>query len=171
VANYSVTSTATSTVFRFIALRLFTVYGPRQRPDLAIHKFARLIAAGEAIPVYGTGSTRRDYTYVDDIVAGIRSALEYDGSQYEVVNLGNNRTLTLLEMIESVERAVGVPARIAWFPEQPGDVPQTWARIDKAYNLFGYEPRTTYLEGVSRFVEWTRNEGQDRSASGTSTTY
>jgi UDP-glucuronate 4-epimerase len=146
---------------RFVALRFFTVYGPRQRPDLAIHKFARLIEAGESIPVYGNGSTRRDYTYVDDIVTGIRSALDYDRSPYEIINLGNNRTLTLLEMIAGVEKALQVRARISWLPEQPGDVPQTWARIDKARALLGYEPRTPYAEGVAQFVEWARRMSRD----------
>jgi UDP-glucuronate 4-epimerase len=141
---------------RFIALRFFTVYGPRQRPDLAIHKFTRLIEAGEPIPVYGDGSTRRDYTYIDDIVAGIRAALHYNRTMYEVINLGNNRTLTLLEMIEGIERALGTRARLSWLAAQPGDVPQTWARIDKARALLHYEPRTAYADGVARFAEWVR---------------
>jgi UDP-glucuronate 4-epimerase len=142
---------------RFVALRFFTVYGPRQRPDLAVHKFARLIESGESLPVYGDGSTRRDYTYVDDIVSGIRAALEYDRTLYEVINLGNNRTLTLLEMIDGIEKALGIRAQIAWQPEQPGDVPQTWARIDKARALLHYEPRTTYAEGVVRFAAWAHS--------------
>jgi UDP-glucuronate 4-epimerase len=143
--------------FRFIALRFFTVYGPRQRPDLAIHKFARLMLEGRTIPVFGDGSTRRDYTYVDDIVTGVRAAIAYDRSPYEVVNLGNNRTITLREMIGGLEEALGVQARIEWLPEQPGDVPQTWADIGKARQLFGYEPATSYREGVRRFVEWMRS--------------
>jgi UDP-glucuronate 4-epimerase len=142
---------------RFIALRFFTVYGPRQRPDLAIHKFARLMLEGRTIPVFGDGSTRRDYTYVSDIVAGVRAAIAYDRSPYEVVNLGNNRTITLREMIGGLEEALGVQARIEWLPEQPGDVPQTWADIAKARQLFGYEPATPYREGVRRFVEWMRS--------------
>jgi UDP-glucuronate 4-epimerase len=144
---------------RFIALRFFTVYGPRQRPDLAIHKFARLIASGRAIPVYGDGSTRRDYTYIADIISGVSAALTYDRTAYEVINLGNNRTLTLREMIAGVERALGTTARIDWLPEQAGDVPQTWARIDKARELLGYDPQTTYEEGVTRFVEWFHRGG------------
>jgi UDP-glucuronate 4-epimerase len=141
---------------RFVALRLFTVYGPRQRPDLAIHKFARLIASGRPIPVFGDGSTRRDYTYVDDIVAGVRAALRYNRSQYEVINLGNNQTVTLIEMIRGIEEAMGTRATIDWQPEQPGDVPQTWASVAKARDLLGYEPRTPFTEGIRRFAEWYR---------------
>jgi len=139
---------------RFLALRVFTVYGPRQRPDLAIHKFANLIADGRPVPVYGDGSTRRDYTYVGDLVTGIEGALRYDRSPYEVINLGNNATVTLLEMIRALEGALGMRATIDWQPEQPGDVPQTWASVAKAHDLLGYEPRTTFTEGVRRFAEW-----------------
>ena len=147
---------------RFLALRFFTVYGPRQRPDLAIHKFARLISDRKSIPVFGDGSTRRDYTYIDDIVAGMRGALAYDGSPYEIVNLGNNQTVTLVDMIRGLEGALGMPAVIDWQPEQPGDVPQTWASVEKARRLLGYEPRTTFGEGVRRFADWfssTRQPG------------
>ena len=139
---------------RFLALRLFTAYGPRQRPDLAVHKFATLITAGQPVPVFGDGSTRRDYTYIDDLVAGIRAALAYRGSDYEVVNLGNNHTVSLLEMIRGLEAALGLAARIEWMPEQPGDVPQTWADIRKAQALLGYAPATSYPEGVRKFAEW-----------------
>jgi UDP-glucuronate 4-epimerase len=139
---------------RFLALRFFTVYGPRQRPDLAIHKFARLISGGRPIPVFGDGSTRRDYTYVDDVVAGIRGALAYDRSRYEVVNLGNNDTVTLLEMIRGLEEALGMTATLDWQAEQPGDVPQTWASVTKAGELFGYAPTTPYAVGVRKFAEW-----------------
>ena len=139
---------------RFIALRFFTVYGPRQRPDLAIHKFASLIAEGRPIPVFGDGSTRRDYTYVDDIVAGVRGAIGYDRSRYEVINLGNSETVTLLEMIRTLEEALGKRAAIDWQPEQPGDVPQTWASVTKAHDLLGYEPRTPFRDGMRRFAEW-----------------
>lgn len=139
---------------RFIALRFFTVYGPRQRPDLAIHKFAHLIAEGRPVPVFGDGSTRRDYTYVDDIVAGVRGAIRYDRSRYEVINLGNSETVTLLEMIRALEEALGKQAAIDWQPEQPGDVPQTWASVTKAHDLLGYEPRTPFRDGMRRFAEW-----------------
>ena len=139
---------------RFVALRFFTVYGPRQRPDLAIHKFARRILNGEPIPVYGDGSTRRDYTYVDDVVAGIRAAMDYDGSPFEVINLGNNRTVSLSEMIQAVEKAVGVEARIERLPMQPGDVPQTWADVSKAERLLGYRPQTAFADGLDAFAAW-----------------
>ena len=139
---------------RFVALRLFTVYGPRQRPDLAIHKFAKLITSGRPIPVFGDGSTRRDYTYVGDIVTGVRSALCYDRSQYEVINLGNNQTVTLTEMIRDLEEALGKQATIDWQPDQPGDVPQTWASVTKAQQLLGYQPHTPFKEGIRRFAEW-----------------
>ena len=141
---------------RFIALRFFTVYGPRQRPDLAITKFARLMLEDKAIPVFGDGSTRRDYTYVDDIVAGVVSAVDYAQSQYEVINLGNNQTVTLRQMISGLEDALGVGARIERLPEQPGDVPQTWASVEKAGRLLGYAPRTPYEQGVRHFAEWLR---------------
>jgi UDP-glucuronate 4-epimerase len=139
---------------RFIALRFFTVYGPRQRPDLAIHKFARLMLAGAPVPVYGDGATRRDYTYVDDIVAGIRAAIDYDDTRYEVVNLGNHRTVSLLEMLHAIEEATDRRAVLDWQPEQPGDVPQTFADIAKARSLLGYEPRTDFRTGVQRFAAW-----------------
>jgi UDP-glucuronate 4-epimerase len=139
---------------RFIALRFFTVYGPRQRPDLAIHKFAQLMKVGRPIPVFGDGSTRRDYTFIDDIVAGVRAAVRYDRTPYEVINLGNNETVSLAEMIAGLENALSVRATLQRFPEQPGDVPQTWANIDKARALLGYEPRTKFGQGVHRFVEW-----------------
>jgi UDP-glucuronate 4-epimerase len=139
---------------RFIALRCFTVYGPRQRPDLAIHKFARLMRSGGPIPVFGDGSTSRDYTYVADIVQGLRAAMAYTATPYEVINLGNTHTVTLREMIGGLERALGVTARLQHFPEQPGDVPQTWASVDKARVLLGYAPSTSYDEGVRRFAAW-----------------
>ena len=141
---------------RVVALRLFTVYGPRQRPDLAIHKFAGLMLQGRPIPVFGDGFTRRDYTFVADIVSGIRAAIDYDETDYEVINLGNNHPLSLDEMIAGLEKALGIPATIERLPEQPGDVPQTWAQIDKARTLLGYDPSTRYVEGVRQFAEWFR---------------
>jgi UDP-glucuronate 4-epimerase len=147
---------------RFIALRFFTVYGPRQRPDLAIHKFARQMRAGQPIPVFGDGSTRRDYTFIDDIVSGIQGAMAYRDSLYEVVNLGNNQTVSLTEMIATLERALGATAAIQRQPEQPGDVPQTWASVEKAGRLFGYEPKTSFDEGVARFAAWLTAAGAER---------
>src|SRR5687768_8084380 len=141
---------------RFIALRFFTVYGPRQRPDLAIHKFAKLMLAGKPIPVFGNGGTSRDYTFIEDVVKGVRAAMEYTSSPYEVINLGNTRTVQLSEMIAGLERATGVTATIERQPEQPGEVPRTWANIDKARGLLGYSPKTTCDEGVRRFVDWLR---------------
>jgi UDP-glucuronate 4-epimerase len=139
---------------RFIALRFFTVYGPRQRPDLAIHKFARLMLDKKPIPIYGDGSTRRDYTYIDDIVQGIRAAMDYQGSMYEVINLGNDHTISLNQMIQSLERVLGVKAQLQRMPEQPGDVPQTWADLTKARNLLGYQPQTDFETGLEKFSKW-----------------
>lgn len=139
---------------RFIALRLFTVYGPRQRPDLAIHKFAKLMLAGRPVPMYGDGTTRRDYTYVDDVVRGVRSAIAYTRTPYEVINLGNTRTVPLKEMIRSLEQLLGITAIVEQHPEQPGDVPQTWANIEKGRTLLGYNPATSLDEGLARFAEW-----------------
>lgn len=142
---------------RFVALRLFTVYGPRQRPDLAIHKFARRMLAGEPIPVYGDGGTRRDYTYVGDIVGGIRGAMEYSATPYEIINLGNHQTVSLAEMIRGLEDVLGVPARLERLPEQPGDVPQTWADVSKAARLLGYRPQTDFRTGLREFAAWLRS--------------
>lgn len=141
---------------RFLALRLFTVYGPRQRPDLAIHTFARLMREGKPVPMFGDGSTRRDYTFVDDVVQGLHAAMSYTGSPYEVINLGNDRTVSLREMVETLESTLGVRASVQTLPEQLGDVPQTWANIDKARRLLNYAPATTFQQGVGKFVEWLR---------------
>jgi UDP-glucuronate 4-epimerase len=141
---------------RCVCLRFFTVYGPRQRPDLAIHKFARLINAGQPIPVFGDGTTRRDYTYVDDIIAGVVAAIEYDKSDYEVFNLGESRTVELRELISLLEKELDTHAIIDRQPPQPGDVPQTFADIEKARRLLGYNPQIQIEEGIRRFVEWFR---------------
>jgi UDP-glucuronate 4-epimerase len=143
---------------RFIALRFFTVYGPRQRPDLAIHKFARMMLHGEPIPVFGDGNSRRDYTYIDDIVSGVRAAIEYDATPFEVINLGNNQTVSLLDMIQGLQLALSRKAELQWLPPQPGDVPQTWANIEKAQALLGYSPSTAYLDGARRFAGWLSPE-------------
>ncbi|MEL6194208.1 MAG: GDP-mannose 4,6-dehydratase [Bacteroidota bacterium] len=139
---------------RFIALRFFTVFGPRQRPDLAIHKFAKKILAGEEIPVFGDGTTRRDYTYVADIVQGITGAMAYTDSQYEIINLGNSQTVSLSEMISGIEEVFGVKAKINRLPMQPGDVPQTFADVNKAKTLLGYKPTTSFKEGLTHFKAW-----------------
>jgi len=139
---------------RFIGLRLFTVYGPRQRPDLAIHKFARLLLSGSVLPVFGDGSMSRDYTFVDDIVCGIQAAMRYEESQYEIVNLGSTHPVTLLEMVMTLAKALDVEPKIKFTPEQPGDVPQTFACIEKAKQLLGYQPSTSFANGIHHFVSW-----------------
>ena len=139
---------------QFIALRLFTVYGPRQRPDLAIHKFTKLMLAGQPIPLFGDGSTQRDYTYVGDIVAGLRAAMGYQRTRFEIVNLGNNHAVSLMELVRELEGVLGLSAVIERRPEQPGDVSQTWASIDKAKRLLGYEPATTFADGLRQFAVW-----------------
>jgi UDP-glucuronate 4-epimerase len=139
---------------RCVCLRFFTVYGPRQRPDLAIHKFARLISEGKSVPVFGDGTTRRDYTYIDDIIAGVRAAIDYDGSQYEVINLGESRTVELRELISLLEKELAATAKIDRQPLQRGDVPQTFADITKARRVLAYDPQTQFEEGIRRFVEW-----------------
>jgi UDP-glucuronate 4-epimerase len=141
---------------RSVCLRFFTVYGPRQRPDLAIHKFARLISEGKPIPVFGDGTTRRDYTFIDDIIAGVHAAIHYDASDYEVINLGESRTVELRELISLIEKELGATAKIDRQPLQPGDVPQTFADIAKARRLLGYNPQTQIEEGIHRFIEWFR---------------
>ncbi|HYY57550.1 MAG TPA: GDP-mannose 4,6-dehydratase [Pyrinomonadaceae bacterium] len=147
---------------RCIALRFFTVYGARQRPDLAIHKFARLISRGQAIPVFGDGRTRRDYTFIDDIIAGVRAAIDYTASDYETINLGESRTVELRELIALLEKELGQQAVIDRQPLQPGDVPQTFADITKARRLLGYNPQTQIEEGVHRFVRWFRTNDRDK---------
>ena len=138
----------------FIALRFFTVYGQGQRPDLAIHKFTRAILKGEPIPVFGDGSTSRDYTFVDDIVKGILGALQYDGSLYEIINLGNHQTVSLQKLIETLEEVIGKKAIIDRQPEQPGDVPHTYADVAKAQKLLGYTAGTNLKEGLTKFYQW-----------------
>jgi UDP-glucuronate 4-epimerase len=144
---------------RCVCLRFFTVYGPRQRPDLAIHKFAKLISAGKPIPVFGDGATRRDYTYVDDIIDGVIAAINYDKTSYEVFNLGESRTVELNELISLLEKELDTHAIIDRQPSQPGDVPQTFADISKARALLGYDPKTQIEQGLRRFVEWFRMRG------------
>ena len=139
---------------RTINLRFFTVYGPRQRPDLAIHKFTRSIFEGKTIDQYGDGSTRRDYTYVDNIIQGMMACFSYNGQLCDVFNLGESQTTTLSELIASIENSLGKKARINLLPEQPGDVPLTYANIDKARTLLGYSPTTKIAEGIPKFVEW-----------------
>jgi UDP-glucuronate 4-epimerase len=145
---------------RMVCLRFFTVYGARQRPDLAIHKFAQLISAGKPIPVFGDGTTRRDYTYIDDIISGVRAAIDYDASKYEVINLGESRTVELRELISLLENTLDIRAEIDRQPAQPGDVPQTFADITKARRLLGYNPQTQIEAGIEKFVEWFRTSNR-----------
>ena len=139
---------------RFVGLRFFTVYGERQRPDLAIHKFARLMLAGKPIPVYGDGSSERDFTYWAEIVSGVRAAMAYSGSDYEVFNLGNNRTIGLLDTIRRLEDVLGVKAKIDWQDWQPGEMRRTWANIEKPQRLLGYQVKTDFDTGLRRFAAW-----------------
>jgi UDP-glucuronate 4-epimerase len=139
---------------RFIALRFFTVYGPGQRPDLAIHKFTKNIVAGKPIPVFGDGSTSRDYTYVDDTVQGITGAIHYNKTDFEIINLGNHYTISLKELIAGIEKVTGKKAIIDQQPDQPGDVPKTFADIEKAKRLLGYDPKTQIGEGLKKFYDW-----------------
>lgn len=138
-------------------LRFFTVYGPRQRPDLAIHKFTRLISQGEEIPFFGTGKTARDYTYIDDIIDGILKSIQYlesNSNVYEIINLGESQVITLSEMVSTIEDALGVKAKINKLPMQPGDVNITNADITKAKELIGYNPQTKFNQGIKKFVTW-----------------
>jgi UDP-glucuronate 4-epimerase len=139
-------------------LRFFTVYGPRQRPDLAIHAFARRMLRGEPITLFGDGSSERDYTYVDDIVGGVEGALELTGGEamFEIFNLGESQTTTLLRLVKLLSDAMGVEPRIEWKPPQPGDVERTFADVAKARRLLGYAPRVPVEVGIPRFVEWVR---------------
>lgn len=137
-----------------ICLRFFTVYGPRQRPDLAINKFTRLIEAGQPIPMYGDGSTKRDYTFIDDIVQGICAAINYNRTSYEIINLGGGEPITLKRMIETIEQTLGQKAIIQQLPMQPGDVNKTVCDWSKAHNLLHYTPQTSFSEGIKKFIEW-----------------
>lgn len=139
---------------RFIGLRFFTVYGPGQRPDLAIHKFTKTILNNKPIGMYGDGTTSRDYTYVDDTIQGIIGAMKYDKTNFEVINLGNNYSVSLKELINSIEKVTGKKAMIEQLPDQPGDVPKTFADISKAKNLLGYNPQTKLNEGLEKFYKW-----------------
>jgi UDP-glucuronate 4-epimerase len=136
-------------------LRFFTVYGPRQRPDLAIHKFARLMSEGRPIPVFGDGSTARDYTHIDDIVDGIMGAMSRELG-YEIINLGGSQTTTLSRLIQLLEDAMGARAIIDRQDAQPGDVPRTWANVSKAKELLGFEPTISIEQGIPTFVDWFR---------------
>lgn len=143
-----------------IMLRFFTVYGPKQRPDLAINKFTRLMLEGKSIPMYGDGTTSRDYTYIDDIVDGIIKSCDYvenNDNVYEIINLGSNNPISLKEMINTIGEVLNVEPNIEVLPMQPGDVDRTYADITKANKLLGYNPSITFKEGIEKFVEWYKN--------------
>lgn len=140
-----------------VMLRFFTVYGPRQRPDLAIHKFGKLILAGKPIPVFGDGSTARDYTFINDIVDGVVSATQREFG-FEIINLGDSHPIKLNRLIELIESALGARAQIDRKPLQPGDVPVTYADIRKAQRLLNYQPRVKIEEGIPLFVDWLRKQ-------------
>ena len=143
--------------FRCMCLRFFTVYGPRQRPDLAISKFTKRILAGEPIQQYGDGTTARDYTYVEDIISGILAAVDYRESDFEIFNIGGSATTTLAELIKLVEGACEKEATIEITGDQPGDVPRTFANVQKAHSLLGYSPKTPIAEGIKKYVEWFKS--------------
>jgi UDP-glucuronate 4-epimerase len=157
---------------QIVCLRFFTVYGPRQRPDLAIHRFTAMVERGEALPIFGDGSTARDYTFVDDIVAGVLAALDYKfaeragatGAAFEIFNLGNSSPVRLDELVAAIERATGRTAARRAMPLQVGDVPITWADISRAGRLLGYKPQVPLAEGLTRFVEWYRSVREAREA-------
>ena len=136
-----------------VCARIFTCYGPRQRPDLAVRSFAERIRRGDAIPVFGDGKSLRDFTYVEDLVDGLIRALD-SNLAFEILNLGAGRTVTVLEVVELLERSLGRRARIEWLPRQTGDVSRTWADIGAAGRMLGYTPRTSLEEGIARFVDW-----------------
>ena len=150
---------------QIVALRYFTVYGPRQRPDLAIHQFTRRICAGDPIDQFGDGTTQRDYTYIDDTIQGTMAALDYNGPPYDVFNLGESQTIQLKDLISAIENAVGKKAKISRLSEQPGDMPRTYADISKARKLLGYNPTTKLSEGLPKFVEWFLHKQRESSRS------
>ncbi|HUE49445.1 MAG TPA: SDR family NAD(P)-dependent oxidoreductase [Candidatus Dormibacteraeota bacterium] len=139
---------------RVVALRYFTVYGPRQRPDLAIHQFTRRVYASQPIDQFGNGTTRRDYTYIDDVIQGTMAALKYDGPLFDIFNLGESDTIQLKDLIAAIEKVLGKKAKINRLPEQPGDMPLTCADISKARKLLGYNPATPLSDGLPRFIDW-----------------
>ena len=139
-------------------LRFFTVYGPRQRPDLAIAKFTKHILSGIPIQQYGDGTTARDYTYIEDIINGVVAAIAYDDDSFNIFNLGGSATTTLGELIRMIEEATGKTALIDRLPDQLGDVPRTYADVEKSRNLLGYEPQTPIREGINKYVKWYQEQ-------------
>ncbi len=143
---------------RFIALRLFTVYGPKQRPDLAISKFARQMMQKETLSIYGTGETMRDYTYIDDVVLGLKAAMDYKDSNFEVINIGNSYTVSVSELLKVMGRIFQMEPKVIFESEQAGDVHQTYADISKAKKLLNYNPTTSLEAGLLKFRDWIYKE-------------
>src|SRR5215207_3906274 len=149
---------------RTVCLRFFTVYGARQRPDLAIHKFTKLITEGRPIQLFGDGTTRRDYTYIDDIIQGVRAAIDYDGAMHEVFNLGESETTELKRLVELIEENLGMKAIIDSQTMKQGDVNTNFADISKAKQLLNYAPKTKIESGIPKFVEWYQNQIAERQS-------
>jgi UDP-glucuronate 4-epimerase len=147
--------------FKATTLRFFTVYGPRQRPEMAIHKFSRLIENGEPVPVFGDGESSRDYTYIDDITTGMAGCLDRGGDAYEILNLGSTHVVKLNDLVDIVGRTLGKVPVIDRQDDKPGDVPTTYADVTRSRELLGYEPSTTVEEGVPKFVEWFRRKREE----------
>jgi len=145
---------------QFIGLRFFSVYGPRQRPDLVIHKFTKLIYEGKPITIYGEGETKRDYTFIDDIISGIVATLDYSKSRYEIINLGNNESVELLKLVHMLEKILGKKALINKLPEQLGDASVTFANINKAKKILHYQPKTTLFDGLQKYVSWFKQQNE-----------
>lgn len=141
---------------RFVGLRFFTVYGPRQRPDLAINKFVNQIKRGEVVRLFGDGSTLRDYTFIDDIVDGVYRAMYYEGSRFRIFNLGCGNPVKLLDIVKIIEDNLGIPAIIEFAEEQSGDVPLTWASVERARSELGYHPVVSISEGISKYIRWIK---------------
>ena len=150
-----------------MCLRLFTVYGPRQRPDLAINKFVRLMSKRQPIPLYGDGSTTRDYTYIDDVIAAVMKAVELDFG-FEIVNIGSNRPVRLSDLVTALEQVMGVKAAIEYLPQQAGDVPHTLADISRARQLLDWEPQVSLQQGLSSFLDWMAKQPNSSVAEGAS---
>ena len=143
-----------------ICLRFFTVYGPRQRPDLAIYKFTKLIEEGKPIPVFGDGKYKRDFTYITEIINGVMSAINYNKTNFEIFNLGESKTTSVIDLVKLIEGATGKKAIINWQEAQAGDVPLTYADVSKAEKLLDYKPRTAPEEGIKKFVEWYKSNAE-----------
>ena len=142
-------------------LRFFTVYGPRQRPDLAIHKFTKMISRGEKIPFYGDGTTQRDYTYIEDIIDGVIKSIKYveeNKNVYEIINLGESETISLKKMVETIEKELKIKAILDIQPMQDGDVNRTYANVSKAKEILKYKPETKFGDGIKKFISWYNNK-------------